>query len=200
MIEKKVRLTLLEPMLGTVSGNEEIYKDYIGAKHPDGVTPDDEVQGVAEIGADEVMQKASTFFMRTSDKQLFIFDYLIKGFFKEACGALRRVKDSPESKFKAYKKEIDGLIFINPRQIIIDTKGEKPGWVERPLRASTPQGERVALARSESVPAGSTMDVSISLLSGKLESFVETWLDYGKFKGLGQWRNSGMGKFSWEEI
>lgn len=33
----------------------------------------------------------------------------------------------------------------------------------------------------------------------KMKEFKE-WLDYGRFKGMLQWRNSGKGKFEWEEI
>lgn len=29
---------------------------------------------------------------------------------------------------------------------------------------------------------------------------VREWLDYGMLRGLGQWRNSGKGRFTWEEI
>lgn len=29
---------------------------------------------------------------------------------------------------------------------------------------------------------------------------VREWLDYGALKGMGQWRNSGRGRFVWEEI
>lgn len=29
---------------------------------------------------------------------------------------------------------------------------------------------------------------------------VREWLDYGILRGIGQWRNSGMGRFTWEEI
>ena len=49
---------------------------------------------------------------------------------------------------------IDGLIFIAPRQIPIKFDGEM-GICQRPLRAQTAQGERVALASSESIPASS---------------------------------------------
>jgi hypothetical protein len=30
--------------------------------------------------------------------------------------------------------------------------------------------------------------------------YVEEWLDYGCLRGLGQWRNSGKGRFFWERI
>ena len=29
---------------------------------------------------------------------------------------------------------------------------------------------------------------------------VREWLDYGQLRGLGQWRNSGKGRFTWEEL
>ena len=62
------------------------------------------------------------------------------------------------------------------------------------------QGERVALSTSEQVPAGSTMDLDIVYLNDSLKDAIIEWLDYGLLRGLGQWRNSGMGRFSWEEI
>ena len=40
------------------------------------------------------------------------WDYQIKGFFKDACGMLRKVTGSKSSKIKAYKKEIDGLFSL----------------------------------------------------------------------------------------
>jgi len=32
------------------------------------------------------------------------------------------------------------------------------------------------------------------------ETALREWLDYGKLKGFGQWRNSGKGRFSYEII
>lgn len=29
---------------------------------------------------------------------------------------------------------------------------------------------------------------------------VREWLDYGQLRGLFQWRNSGKGRFVWEEV
>ena len=31
-------------------------------------------------------------------------------------------------------------------------------------------------------------------------SVCREWLDYGRVRGIGQWRNSGKGRFTWEEI
>lgn len=110
---------------------------------------------------------------------------------------LSRVPDTKSKALKAYKKVIDGLIFVSPRQIPIHLSGEM-GECQRPLRAQTLQGERVALANSETVPAGSWMECEITMLDDKLEETVKEWLDYLKLRGLGQWRNSGKGRAAWE--
>lgn len=72
------------------------------------------------------------------------------------------------------------------------------GDCQRPLRASTAQGERVALANSETVPAGSWCDVEITVLKDDLIKMVKECLAYGKLKGIGQWRNSSKGRFVFE--
>jgi hypothetical protein len=148
---------------------------------------------------DNIAEKSMTIFPRDKDGNPILWDYQIKGFFKDSCSALRKVTGTASSKIKAYKKEIDGLIFVFPREIKINLNGEI-GICERPLRAQTAQGERVALASSETVPAGSSAKITIRCLSDAHEKAVREWLDYGQLKGLGQWRNSGKGRFSWEEI
>ena len=49
-------------------------------------------------------------------------------------------------------------------------------------------------------PAGTSLVVDIRLLDDGLETVLREWLDYGALRGLGQWRNSGKGRFTWEEI
>ena len=106
---------------------------------------------------------------------------------------------SESSKIKAYKKEIDKLIFPQPRQIPISFEGEI-GKCERPLRANTAQGERISLACSEQIPAGATCEFDVVLLSDSDEKALREWLNYGCLSGIGQWRNSGMGRFTWEDV
>ena len=112
---------------------------------------------------------------------------------------LRKVPDSKSSKIKAYKKEIDGLIFVEQREIPIQFEGEI-GNCQRPLRAQTAQGERVALANSETIPAGATIEFSILCMVDSHVAAVREWLNYGELRGIGQWRNSGKGRFKWEEV
>ena len=192
----RVRLTLIEPLLGTASANPDIHREFIASKNPDAGSIEDEV---ATIGADAVADKGMTVFARMDDGRPMVWDYQIKGFFKDAAGMLRRVKSSKSSKLKAYKKIIDGLIFVEERRIPIEFDGELDNC-QRPLRAQTAQGERVALAESEMAPAGSTLTFTITTLEDGLMPAIEEWLRYGKLRGLGQWRNSGMGRFEFEAL
>ena len=75
-------------------------------------------------------------------------------------------------------------------------------WATASARSgpAPPQGERVSIAKSESVPAGSTAEFEIECLDPKLEDMVRECLDYGTKRGLGQWRNSGKGRYEWEEL
>ena len=193
--EVNVRIILLEEMLGTASANPEIHSEFIASKAPDARSIEEEV---AAIGAAAVEQKQMTVFPRDEEGNPVMWDYQIKGFMKDVCKMLHDVKDSESSKIKAYKKVIDGKIFVNPRMIRLDMHGGKMGVCQRPLRAQTPQGERVALASSETVPAGTTMEVTFFMLDpDAYEAALLEWLDYGILRGLGQWRNSGKGRFSY---
>lgn len=196
MKQIKVKLTFTEGILGTSPGNEDIYREYIAGKAPDAASIEEEV---AALGAAEVTEKAKTVFPRTDAGIPFIYDYQIKGYFKDTCGGLRKVKGTESSKIKAFKKEIDKLIFIEPREIPFEQYGVI-GECQRPLRASTPMGERVSLAISEEIPAGAVVEFTIVLFSEEHEALVREWLDYGRFSGIGQWRNSGKGRFIWEEV
>lgn len=200
----QVKIKFIEPILGTAPANPDIYRDFIGSKAPDAMSVEDEV---AALGVDEVAEKGMTVFPRNADGQPIIWDYQIKGFFKDACSMLARVggkgedgkkrKVNESSKLTAFKKVIDGLIFVQPRQIPITFDGDM-GICQRPLRAQTMQGERVALAMSEEIPAGAELRFDVVCLADENEAAVLEWLDYGILRGLGQWRNSGKGRFVYE--
>lgn len=192
----KVRITFTESVLGMTPGNEDIYRDFIGSKAEDAASVEEEVKA---LGVDAVVEKGKTIFPKLEDGTPFMWDYQIKGFFKDSCGGLRKVKDMKSSSIKAFKKEIDKLIFVQERKIPIVFDGEITEC-QRPLRASTAQGERISIAISEEIPAGATMEFTIVTLLDSYEDIIREWMDYGCWSGLGQWRNSGHGRFTWEEL
>lgn len=198
----KVRIKLLEEALGSSPSNEDLMGTYIASKAPTADLTSEEIDNIKAQNAEDHI----TVFPKQADGTPFIYDYQIKGMLKDSCKALAAAGKAgyPGGKacagLKAYKKAIDGLIFVYPREIPYDLHGLKMGYCERPLRASTPQGERVSIAKSESVPAGSTAEFEIECLDPKLEDMVRECLDYGTKRGLGQWRNSGKGRYEWEEL
>ena len=192
----KVRLTLTEEALGMMPTSKEVHEEFIASKAPDAPSIEEEVEA---IGVEEVVEKQKTVFPRLDDGTLFFWDYQLRGMVKDAIGMLRKVTSTACSKVTSYKKAVDGLIFVKERKIPIHLGGDI-GDCQRPLRASGPQGDRVALANSETVPAGSWIEFTFEILQDSLEKAVRECLDYGIRRGLAQWRNSGKGRYVWEEL
>lgn len=206
MKEMKVRITFLEPVLGTRPADPELHSHFIASKAPDHKTMAEEI---ADFGAQEVEERGKTIFMKLEDGTPYLYTYMLSGYFKETAKALKKVPSSKTAKITAYLKKIDNNIFVRghlpgkprimPLYMPIDLDLTATDN-QRPLRASTPQGERVALAHSEEAPAGSYFECTIYCEIDSDVKLVEEWLDRGQWKGIGQWRNAGYGLFTWERI
>ena len=183
-MQYNVTMTFVEPMLGTAPQDKDIYSNYI----LDNLSHEDEVETVRD-------EKGRTGFHKLPDGTPIVYDYMLKGFFKDACSMLARVDGSLSKKLKAYRKIIDGLVFVFPRRIPLQLAGPLT-ILERPLRAQTAQGERVALAASEMAAEGTTISFTIDVLEDGTvtEEVLREWLNYAKYRGLGQWRNGSYGR------
>ena len=204
MESRRIKVTLTDEMLGT-NPRPDIHEAFIGSNAPDAESRAEELEHLA---VEDMVKNEMTVFYKDKSGNPEMACYHMYGFFKSACGYLKRVKGTKSEKVKAYKKIIDGLIKVYPN--IEDPKGrflklnlpegESIGSCQRPLRAQTMQGDRVALANSETVPPGTWFECDVLLFDETMWSVVEEWLDYGKFNGLGQWRSSGKGSFTWEYV
>jgi hypothetical protein len=184
-------------MLGTVPKSPEIYADYIATRNPNGVD-ETEIETVEKIE-----EKGWTGF-HADEKGLFIYDYMLKGFLKNAGEVLAsgmQVQKEKKGvlvteKLKAVRSKIDKYLFVFPRRIYLG-KEAPDGVVERPLRAMTMQGPRVSLARSDYVDAGIELEFTISLLPQREITWeiIEALFEYGKLAGLGQFRSGSFGRF-----
>lgn len=183
--EMKVVIRLIEPMLGTVTKDPAVYKTYIESKKPEEHAAEDESATV-----DKIEEKGWTGFHRDAGG-LFIYDYMIRGFFKNAGNILKK-----QIGVKNLKSKINDQLFVFPRRIPLD-KQEPDGVLERPLRAMTMQGPRVTLARSDSVDAGVEITFTLKWLKGGdiKKKLLEDLLEYGQLSGLGQYRNGSYGRF-----
>jgi hypothetical protein len=189
-----VKLTFTERILGTVPKDKDVYAAYIAGR----AALDDEALAEELASVETVEEKGWTGFHQNGNGP-FLYDYVIKGFFKDACGMLRRAPDTGSKKLTAYRKVIDGLVFVEPRAIVLNVpEGVEMSILERPLRAQTAQGERVALARSDTCPVGTSIEFKLLILGGVSKALLTEWLEYGQLRGLGQWRNAGYGRFTYE--
>jgi len=206
----KIKCTFTEDMLGTASSDPEVHSKHIASKSADKEKMKEEL---ASLPADELLEKSMTVLHRfDEDGNPFIYDYQFKGFIKEALGVQVEFgkmeikagrKKASISKW-TYKRIVDNFVFVYPRKIRLNfPEGktlEDAELCTRPLRADTMRGERVALATSETVPVGTTFECEVEIDNPLLVKTIEKCLDYGAKKGIGQWRNSGKGRFDWEEV
>lgn len=199
----EITLTFTEPLLGTVPKSKKLYEDYIlGKAEHEGVELTEEEKQAELQTVQEMAEKGWTGFHMVGEQPA-LRHHVIKGFFKDACSMLRRVEGTKSNGFTAHKKKIDGLVFAKPKHIpLVLPDGAEMDVLERPLRASTAQGERVALAVSDSCPVGTTLTFTLEVLGGVPLNLLREWLDYGERRGLGAWRNAGYGTFTYklEEI
>jgi len=214
----KVKFEFVAPLLGTISGNKDVATEFIVAKAAENRNLD--VEEIVTIKKEELstlpaedIDKSSTLFHRDEEGRPFLYSYMINGFFKAACDAMidgdgendifkkhtkKELKDMKLTRW-SYKSTINKLIRVKERRLYLALSG--PIDVEeRSMRVTTMQGDRVCLARSESAPEGTTIELTIECLNSKLWPYIEEWLGYGIFGGLGQWRSSYFGSFTWERL
>lgn len=205
------KLVGISPMLGSNPANPDIHSEFVAIKaaQMERAKAETEMLPTAEelnMKVEDIKKQGLTVFLRDNG-HLVIGNHVIKGFIKSA---LLTLKD--QVGIAAAKSKVDNLVFVEPSFIPIIRNG-KPidkadGYNERSLRAETMQGPRVSLVSSEEVQAPWELTVQISLLENKGSAksnpvtweMIETALLYGRFKGLGQWRNSGKGSFTFERI
>ena len=199
---KTVILRGISPILGSTPNNKEIYEDHVATKARKAEL--DRAKADADLIREEG-EKGITIFYRDDADNLTMKDYQVKGFLKEAGRVL-----ASQMNLKSAQSKIDNFIFIEPTIIPFTRNGElikaADDINQRPLRAQTAQGPRVALAYSEQVDAPWELHFDILLLENKKTAQsvalgweqIETMFKYGQLKGLLQWRNGGYGRFEYE--
>ncbi len=202
--EKKFRLVGLQPLLGGVALDKEIFTKYIATKARDFEKENakEDVENVIDEN-----EKVTGFYRDVETGNVIIKGYQIKGFMKEAAKALK-----DQLGLASCVSKIDNFVFIAEDNIPVMRGGEwikqPDNFLERPLRGETPQGPRVSLAKSEQICGDWYIDITVKVIENKKTAksvaldmgVVEELLSYGQFKGLLQWRNAGYGSFRVEKI
>jgi len=182
-----LQVDFTSPLLGTTPGRDTVASDFLASKAEE--PHEDEA-----LTAPEEIERGTTGFHRLEGAPV-LYDYVIKGFLKEAGLAFNGLRG-----VKALRSKVDNYVFVGPRLIELTLpKGGEVEFLERPLRARTARGPRITLARSEMLPAGTTLSCRLEVYDkGPIsEALLRDLLDYGHHKGLGQWRNGGYGRFTY---
>lgn len=200
-----VELRLITEMLGTVARNQEMYDYHAKTKavkeaerYGNPLTEEQIALEESTMTEQFLTEKGWTGFHFYEEVPV-IYSYVIGGFLKEAIAGLRRTSGSSSSKLTAYKKVVDQQAFAYPYLIPLIHPSELPnvlGTCPRPLRASTPKGERVTLVKSDTMPPGTALSFELHVFKGSLkEKLLKEVFGYGVYKGLGQWRTGTKGRF-----
>ncbi|MBA2705847.1 MAG: hypothetical protein H0U60_18580 [Blastocatellia bacterium] len=185
----KLKVTMTEPLLGTQTV-KDVAIEYLQSKARDlGIDVSDEQETLPEM-----LERGTTVFHKLDDKPIY-YDYHVRGFLKES----GRLQNGARG-VKNLRNKIDNMVFIRPRRIALHVPSDATvEYLERPLRAETAQGPRVALARSEMLPLGTWFECEVEVLGSTIgEDLLRDLLDYGAYKGMGQWRNASYGRFTYE--
>jgi len=200
MTTTKYIATFTEGLLATKPNDTAVHATYVAGKEREAAG--DELDAAERTAAElSDLNKGVTVFHRDEEGNPIVWNYQLKGFLKEAAKALRRDPTSAWADIKAFKSIIDGDVFVEPRKIRLQLpKFTELSMCERPLRANTPQGERVALAASEEAPAGTKIEFSVTTLMPGLEAALDEAWAYARLRFMGAWRNSGKGTAIVEKV
>lgn len=199
----ETEITFTEPVLAGSPSNPEVYERFIASHMPakGDAAKLEEVEALPEALRDET---GFSVFPRTSEDVPHFWDYHIRGFLKEAALAVTgSKKDSNPGGLTAYKSKIDRWVFVAPRRLVFWRDGiqiPKPeGAKERIVRAMTAQGPRTTPKKSETMEPGAILRFELKILPlGQKEitpDLLRSWLDYGRFCGMGEWRSASHGRF-----
>lgn len=179
MPEYAVRIQFVEPLLGTVPLDREVYAAKVLSQASEEI----------EEEMDTVVDRPPLSGFHRDENGPFLYDYAIMGFLKEAGNAMKDIVG-----VKALRSKLERLVVVHPRRIRLP---EPAGVLTRSLRAQTMRGERMAIVSSEYIEAGAILEFTLDVLPNKevTREVLEQVLAYGRRVGLGQWRSGGYGRF-----
>jgi len=191
-VHYKLSVELISPLLGS-QPSKDVASEYLAKKAGFDSLPEAELETLPDA-----LDKGTTVFHKDAAGNPILWAYQVKGFLKNGGQVFNgRVTGG----IKNLRKKVGDYVFVTPPQIkLLNGKGAPDiTYNERPLRAQTPQGERVALARSEQIDAGAHFSCGITVIEDVIgESVLRELLDYGYYQGLGQWRGGGYGQFTYK--
>lgn len=142
----------------------------------------------------------STVFMRDESGHAILSTHMIIGNFKANLKSIVNNSEKGSSAIK-YKTTVSEIMstdvkvvedFVKPTKDILRHENGKADLLERPINFERMGKTQTAIALSEQIPAGASIEFTLRIRAGSpfLEVLPEL-LEMGKLQGLGQWRGSG---------
>lgn len=187
----QLKIVFLTPVLGS-QPTKQVASEFLARKAGFGELPEAEIESLPDA-----LERGTTVFHKDAKGTPMVAHHHVKGMLKNAAQVFN---GKVVGGVKNLKSKVNNLVFIQPHLIPLTIPdGEEMTFNERPLRAETAMGPRVALARSEQLPEGTAFTCKIVVFPGEIsENILRELLNYGMFMGLGQWRNGGYGQFRYE--
>lgn len=153
---------------------------------------------------EEASNKTATIFLKDKDGLPFLSGHVIKGFLKNAAEQISRTRERKNGTFLgsaaasvSYLNNYIGVrtnaeFFYEGKRCDIDRHNGIAVFLERPLRAKTPKGERISLASSEIISNLCEIKFQLSIMKNCPIPIEELFFlfEMGEIHGLSQWRNS----------
>lgn len=201
----KLKVVFVMPVLGS-QPTRDVASEFIAKKNGFEALPEDEVELLPDA-----LERGTTVFHRLPNGHPCLMNYHLLGFMKEAGkvqngqvdGGVKNLRSKVSQRIFVYAvPDAGGSLSSRFLELHVPEGSGGVDYLERPLRAETAMGPRVALARSEMLPEGTWFECILEVLQGEItEKVLRDLLDYGWYRGLGQWRNSGAyGTFRYELV
>jgi hypothetical protein len=187
----RLKIIFTAPLLGS-QPTYDIAPEYIARRN--NIVIDEEEAALLP----DLLERGTTVFHRLPAGGPALMNYHVMGFFKEAARALN---GKVTGGVRNLRYKVSAYIIVSPRILPLHLPaGALVDYFERPLRAETATGSRVAIARSEEVPEATWFEAGLEVIRSEIgEEVLRDLLDYGFSHGFGQWRTSGFfGTFRYE--
>ena len=192
----RVGIQFTEPLLASAPANRDVYTKFIESRRPQPPETSADSETTSLPIRDEE-SGWSVFHIDPTTEHIFLYDYHILGFLKEAASAMTG------KALTAFRSKIARFVFVFPRRLYLMRDGQPlsapEGALERAVQGMTAQGPRISLKRSDMVREGVELNCEVRVLPigarEITEDMLKLWFSYGEYKGLGEWRNASYGRF-----
>lgn len=156
------------------------------------VDSEDAASAREDAEVDRELARWSGFPTDPETDEIFLYNYQFIGALKEWANKYRE-----QFGIQNMRAKVASHVFIQPRCIYLGIT-HPDAVVERPLRAHTAKGDRIALVKSDALAVGTRISFEVHLVPHKeiTAEVLQKLFLFGRYAGTFQWRGGGYGQMS----